>query len=114
MKDSRAGETLWSEWSGNDPDFMLTSALVFYTQEHVDLDHEVVRRALASALQRDGSADSLGDAFKLLDPAIVHYGFAGIQDGDLDYTSCDANGMTFYDDKLDNVIPITWVEIEIG
>lgn len=110
MKDSRVGETLWSEWTGSDHSPVGSSAIVFFTEGHVDVYHEVVRRALASAIQRDGSVDSLSDAFKLLESCTTTYGYAGEVDGDNEYTSCDKDGMTIYGDEVDKVLDITWVE----
>jgi len=95
MKDSRKGETLWSEWFGIDYKRNIPNSLIFYTEEHVYLDNEIVKRALASALQRDGTTDSLGGAFRLLDGVIsVHHGHAGY--------------------NAEGVIPITWVEIDVN
>ena len=113
MKDSRIGETLWSEWSGNDYQTFPSFDVTFYTEEHVDLEHEVVRRALASTIQRDGHTDSLGQAFKVLDSCYVEYGYAGFLDGDTEFTLCDINGMTTYEDKVEKVIPVTWVNVYV-
>lgn len=113
MKDSRAGELLWSEWSGDGYSPENSSALIFYTDEHIDVEHEVVKKALASAIQRDGSTDSLYEAFKLVENGITVQGYAGIVEGDKDYTACDEHGMTYYEDQLENVVPITWVEISV-
>lgn len=113
MKDSRIGETLWSEWSGNNYDFYPVYDVAFYTETHVDVSNEVVRRALASTIQRDGHVDSLGQAFKVLDFCLVEHGYAGILDGDTELTSCDINGMTKYEDTVENVIPITWVSVNV-
>ena len=74
MKDSRKGECLWSEWSGEGYRTYDSSTIVFYTEDHVDVEHEVVKRALASALQRDGVVHSLGDAFKKIENAKTSYG----------------------------------------
>jgi len=111
MKDSRLGEALWSEWTGEGYSSLGLPNLIFFTEEHVDVHHELVRRALASAIQRDGSADSLGDSFKLLDTSKSKLGYAGFVDGDLEYTECDANGVTFLGDEVEKVLPVTWLEI---
>jgi len=113
MKDSRIGETLWSEWTGNNYEPERLFSTVFYTEEHVDIEHEVVRRALASVVQRDGHTDSLGQAFKVLDFCHNEQGYAGIVDGDTEFTRCDVNGMTIYEDTVEKVIPITWVGINV-
>jgi len=83
----------------------------YYTVGHVDLEHEVVRRALASTLQRDGIADSLSDGFKLLEGSEATEGYAGAVDGEVFLSTCDEDGMTAYGDKVDEVILITWVQI---
>jgi hypothetical protein len=114
MKDSRKGETLWSEWTGNDYNSANATSLVFYTEEHVDIDHEVVRRALASAIQRDGCVDTLGESFKLIDSCTFTHGFAGVVDGEPEFTLCDKDGMTIYEDLVEKVIPVTWVNIDVG
>ena len=59
MKDVRIGEHLWSEWDGEGYQNLLECGVVYYTLEHIDLENELVRRGLASALQRDGVAYSL-------------------------------------------------------
>ena len=115
MKDSRKGETLWSEWFGADYTKNIIGSLVFYTEDHVDVYNEIVRRALASAIQRDGTTDSLGEAFRLLDGKIsVYHGYAGFVGGGDELTKCDKNGMTIYEDNAEGVIPITWVEIDVN
>lgn len=112
MRDLRTGECLWSEWTG-DGLYSDTSSPIFYTQTHVDIDHEIVRRALASALQRDGSAVSLGDGFSLVERAQVTHGYAGVVDGDIDYSVCDELGETREGDEVDEVLEITWVSFNV-
>ena len=111
VKDSRAGESLWIEWSGSDLDSHNSPAFIFYTEQHVDLENDVVLRALASSVQRNGIAETLGEAFKLLGFITVTQGFAGEVDGDNEFTICNKNGETAYGDTVDKIIPITWVEI---
>jgi len=111
MKDSRAGESLWIEWSGSDLDNHRSPAFIFYTEEHVDVENEVVLRALASSIQRNGIAETLGQAFKLLGSITTTHGYAGEVDGDNEFTICNKNGETFHGDEVDKIIPITWVEI---
>lgn len=110
MKDSRTGETLWYEWTGEDFETE-NDGTVFFTIGHVDVEHEVVRRALASALQRDGTSVSLGDGFRSLDAAIVTHGYAGMVDGAIDFAVCDASGETREGDVVDEIHVVTWVEI---
>lgn len=111
MKDSRIGEALWSEWTGESYSPLGFPNLIFFTEEHVDVHHELIRRALASAIQRDGSVDSLGDSFRLLEASKVKLGYVGIVDGDLEYTECDALGLTHLGSEVENLMPVTWVEI---
>lgn len=110
MKDSRAGETLWYEWTGDGLD-VDADALVFFTVGHVDIEHEVVRRALASALQRDGSAVSLGDGYGRLDNATTMHGYAGFVDESLDFVVCNEDGETREGDTVDDTIAVTWVQV---
>lgn len=114
MKDSRIGETLWSEWTGNDHVPSIASTVVFYTEEHVDIEHDLIRRALASTIQRDGHTDSLGQAFSTLETCSFEHGYVGVVDGDPEFTSCDINGMTIYEDTVEKVIPVTWVNVNVG
>jgi hypothetical protein len=104
VKDSRVGELLWKEWTGDGFDPQLDESIVFFTDEHVDLENELIRRALASALQRDGISISLENAK-------ISIGYAGEVDGDIDLSVCDENGETPYGDVVDNVTPVTWVEV---
>lgn len=109
MKDKRPGEHLWLEWTGDHYDS--SSSIVFFTTEHVDIENEVVRRALASSLQRCGIVDSLADGFSSIEEASVSYGHAGIVDGELDYAVCDALGETHYGDLVEEIFEVTWVSI---
>lgn len=110
-RDSRIGESLWSEWSGDGFESSKDDALIFYTSEHVDVEHEVVRRALASALQRDGSVTSLGQGYAAIENATVTQGYAGEIDSSLDLTVCDETGETREGELVDEIVNITWVEI---
>lgn len=111
MKDSRVGQSLWQEWDGSGYDSFHEDALVFYTFEHVSLDEDVVLRALASCLQRDGVADSLGDGFKLASNGAVTTGYAGYLDDDTELTLCDEEGFTSYGDWVYEIQEITLVEL---
>lgn len=111
MRDVRTGECLWSEWTGFG--VPAGASTVFYTHEHVDVENDVVRRALASALQRDGSAVSLGDGFRAVESAQVVCGYAGFVDGEIDLSVCDEFGETREGDEVDEVLPITWVTFSV-
>lgn len=113
MRDSRIGECLWREWTGEGYSPAKAASLIFFTDEHVDLENEVVRRALASALQRDGSAISLGDGYKAIERSTSLQGYSGEVDGDIDLTVCDENGETRDGDIVDEIVPTTWVEIVV-
>lgn len=107
MKDSRIGESLWFFWDV-DPS---GHGLLFYTEEHVDLDHDVVRKALASTLQREGISSSLSEGFRLIDKAEVILGYSGIDPAGDELFPCDEDGETEDGYILDSVIPATWVKV---
>ncbi len=52
------------EWDGYEYNPIKQDPIIYYTFDSVDTTNEIVRRALASALQRDGVAFSLGHGFK--------------------------------------------------
>lgn len=111
MKDHRHGDELWIEWTGDGFEYGGEDDIYYYTIDHVSLDEDVVRRALASTLQRDGIADSLGDGFKLLEAGDTAHAWAGLIEEELDLTVCDADGETLMGDQIEIVIPITAVRI---
>jgi len=112
MDISRKGESLWSEWTGVGGSAKLTYACVlYYTVGHIDLENEVVRRALASAIQRDGVADGLGQAYRAINDWTMLQGWAGEVDGSYELFACDQSGETEYGEAVDEVQPITWVEV---
>lgn len=109
MKDKRPGEHLWLEWTGDGYDS--SSSIVLFTIEHVDVENEVVRRALASSIQRSGVVDSLGDGFASVSAASIEYGLAGIVEGELDFSVCDEVGETLYGDPVEEIYEVTWVSL---
>lgn len=113
MKDSRKGESLWFEWDGDYFDMSSDDSLVFYTHDHIDVEHELVKRALASTIQRDGIVHSLSQGFSLIDAASISHGYAGHVDGSHSLAVCDEDGLTYYGDTVDEIIPITYVEVAI-
>lgn len=108
MKDSRIGESLWLEWTGDD---IIHDGVCFYTESHVDIENDVVRRALASSLQRDGVAVTLGEGYKYAENASIEHVYAGYIDGDRDMTVCDADGTTEFGDFINDVREITLVKL---
>ena len=112
MKDSRPGESLWDEWLGSGYLNFLegSDTFVFYTKDHVSIENDLVRRALASAIQRDGITDSLSESFKILEGSKITSGWAGNNEFDLELMSCDELGYTELGDSLTEISPMTWVE----
>jgi len=111
MQDKRTGESLWSEWSGEGYFPTGLFSVIFFTNDHVPMDNELVSRALASSLQREGIVSSLGEGYRALERAEVCYGYAGSIDGEIYLTVCGQDGLTNYGELVDQVLPITWVEI---
>ena len=83
----------------------------YYTFDHIDLENDLVRRALASALQKDGVAISLGDGFSLIEKALPNHGWAGLLKDEQEYVVCNQEGETEYGEFVDSIIPTTWIEI---
>jgi hypothetical protein len=75
------------------------------------MDNDVVVRALASSFQREGVVSSLGEGYRAVENAYISFGYAGSIDGEIYLTVCDQDGLTKYGDLVDEIIPITWVEI---
>jgi len=111
MKDSRKGESLWSEWSGEGYRTYNGSTIVYYTEDYVDVENELVKRALASAIQRDGVVHSLSDAFRKIENATVSCGYAGTIDGSHEIHVCNYDGETRLGDIVDSIHEVVWVEI---
>ncbi len=111
MKDKRPGEELWLEWDGDEYFPIKKESIIYYTFGNVDLENEIVRRALASALQRDGIAHSLGDGFKILEKIIIEYTHCGFLEGELTCIVCSEQGETRYGDFVENPKEITIIEI---
>ncbi len=111
MKNNRIGEHLWSEWDGELYEHQIEGSIVYYTEEHIDLENDIVKRGLASSLQRDGVVDSLSQGFGSIDSGKTVYGWAGYLEDEQVLVFCDENGETFYGDILENVSEITFVEI---
>lgn len=110
-KDERPGEELWYEWDGSGYRKVSSKELIYYTFDHVDVENEVVRRALASAIQRDGVACSLGDGFKLIETSIINLGWVGLLEEEFEFMVCNENSETEYGDIVENIQSVTWIEI---
>lgn len=110
MKDTRPGEHLWQSWEGEGYFSDKHSDVIYFTLGEVDFDNDLVRRALASSLQRDGVADSLGDGFRLIEACVSQVGFVGVLPDDCEYTVCDEAGQTEYGDQVSEPVHATWVE----
>lgn len=96
MKDSRSGESLWFILEEDHVD----RVIVYCTYGHVDVENEVVRRALASSLQRDGVADSLGDGFKFLESGSISHEWVGELEGEIELVVCGGDGVTYLGDEV--------------
>lgn len=113
MKDKRLGQELWLEWVGSGYFTTKENSITYYTIDHIDVENELIRKALASALQRDGIYDSLNEAFKAIDKGIVSSGWAGVLEEDFDLIVCTELGESEYGDILEDIQPLTWVELDI-
>lgn len=111
MKDSRIGESLWSIWEGDGYNPAYLGSVVYYTETHVDLEEEVVRKALASSIQRDGISYSLSDSFKAIAKSIVSHGWVGCLDGEMYQEICSPDGETESGSFLTDVVEVTFVEV---
>jgi hypothetical protein len=111
MKDSRIGESLWSIWDGDGYVADNDEATVYFTQEHIDVEEDVIKRALASSIQRDGISYSLGDSFKLVDASIKSHLWIGTLDQEIYPEICNSAGETLLGATLDNVVEATFVEV---
>lgn len=112
MRDSRVGESLWYPWDGYGYEESEGSPVVYVTLGHVDTDNDLVRRALASALQRDGVCDSLSNGYDLVASGSSDWGWVGYLEGDTEMTACDDNGETQYGDVVDTVQQATWYGVD--
>lgn len=113
MRDTRYGEHLWQCWEGEGYFFDNFTEIIYFTLGEVDYDNDLVRRALASSLQRDGVVDSLSDGFKIIENSTAFLGFVGLISGEKEYIVCDSGGETEYGDTVVEVINATWVGIFI-
>lgn len=114
MKDSRIGESLWFIWDGDEAILDSSDAIAIYTEGHIDTENEIVRKALASLLQREGIATSLGDGFNIIDRAAITDTYIGVINGDISESLCDESGLTSYGEYIESIRPITLVEVVLS
>jgi hypothetical protein len=107
----RRGETLWYEWEGFGLPQTIFESLVYCTIGHVSLGENVVFTALSSAIQRDGVMDSVSRAGNAIQPYTVIHGYAGELDDGLELHVCTPEGQTYYGEIVDEIVPMTWVEV---
>lgn len=110
MKNDRAGEWLWEEWCGDGYEYVPSDSIVYVTYDNVDLHEDLVKRALASCLQRDGVADSLSDAFVMIEKSTVMHGYVGFIEGEKFPYVTDEFGETLDGDQTDYISEATWVD----
>lgn len=113
MKHDRPGDWLWYEWDGDGYTSFYLSSIVYVTFGEVEPGSDMAQRALASALQRDGVADSLGDGFKRIGMAIVTQGHSGPVGGEGWTTKCNDQGVTELGDLVDRKVVTTWAEFSV-
>lgn len=111
MKDSRIGQSLWSIWEGFGYEEQINNSVVYYTEDHVDLDHEVVRKALASSIQRDGIVYSLSQGFQAIDAGAISHSWVGTYNEEPYQEICDEDGISTAGIRLIDVVPVTFVEV---
>jgi len=110
-KDSRIGESLWFIWDDEESLLSDKGSIVFYTEDHVDIEHEIVRKALASSIQREGISQSLSDGFFLIASGVCNQSYIGYSSLSEKQYICNKDGLSEIEDNLTNITPITYVEI---
>ena len=111
MKNDRPGDWLWNEWDGDGYEPSSSMAIVYATYGEVDTTDDIVRRALASALQRDGVAQSLGHGFKMIENVTTVQGYSGIVQEEDRMSVCSSDGVTDFGDEVSETLVATWVEV---
>lgn len=115
MRKTQTGESLWIEWDGTEIPGLDLDHTIFFTYGSVDLENEIVARALAVAIQRTGEAESLAEAFRLVERATSLQGHAGYLEDDREISACSEDGETEDGDLVPQPEAVTWVEIpDIG
>jgi hypothetical protein len=109
LKNDRIGEWLWEEWDGESYNTFHEESIVYVTYDNVDLNEEIVRRALASCMQRDGVADSLSNSFEMIEKGSIIHGYVGFIEGEKTPYLTDEFGETVDGDQTDYISEATWV-----
>jgi hypothetical protein len=111
VKNDRVGDWLWEEWVGEgyEPSTR-DEATVYCTTEWVDLNNDLIKRALASCLQRDGVVDSLSEGFKVAESAIIVKSYAGFLEEEKTMTICNESGETDLGDFVSSKLLVTLIE----
>lgn len=108
LKDLRLGDNLWDEWPGDAFD-VDDDCILYCTAGHVSLSEELVRRALASTLQRDGVADSLAEGFRIIEECRADQLWSGFLTDEVIPVLCNEKGVTALGDIVENAQPTTFV-----
>jgi hypothetical protein len=99
------------EWDG--ADCPIPHRIVFYTEEFVDLEEEIVLGGLLSSIQRSGIVDSISDARRAIDHTTIYKGYFGIIDGEEELNVCDHEGWTSRGEMVEVVRVATWVGLYV-
>lgn len=99
------------EWDGNDYSPELDDPIIYYTIGNIDPNHEVIKRALASAIQRDGIAVSLGEANKLIDSGHCVHGHGVHAGGAYEFSFYEDEYISYPGVETDSPADLTFVEI---
>jgi hypothetical protein len=116
VSDSRPGDSFWYPWDGQEYEQQLLNPYIYQTEGHVDLENETVRKALASAIQRDGISYSIGAAYGLVDQSVHTLTYGGAIGGDhvraiVDYET----GLSIYSQEpTEDIVELTIVELPVG
>lgn len=98
MRRRKVSKSEWLTWEGDDfPRTFHSDSVVFYITGHFDLNSDQeLRKDLATAIQREGIALSLGKSFSLIDSAsISHAGYCA-EDPEVDLpVYCDLDDESY-------------------
>jgi hypothetical protein len=109
----RAGEWLWEEWDGEGYESNYFNSFIYVTYDNVNINEEIVKRALASCIQRDGIVDSLSDAFSMIERSEVSHGYVGFVEGEKFPFVTNEFGETSRGDSTNYFLKATWVDCSL-